>query len=59
MSVRYAKVLKLSNKEYNDKFTQALSQKLKETREEKQQELEGEPVFIPSGSLPVSRKNIS
>ena len=56
MSVRYGKVLKLSNKEYNDKFTQALSQKLKETREEKQQELEGEPVFIPSGSLPISRK---
>lgn len=48
MSVRYAKVLKLSNKEYNEKFTQTLSQKIKEAKEEKQQELEGEPIFIPS-----------
>lgn len=48
MTVRYAKVLKLSNKEYNEKFTQTLSQKIKEAKEERQQELEGEPVYVPS-----------
>ena len=48
MTIRYARVLKLSNKEYNENFTQSLSQKLKETKEAHKQALEGEPIYIPS-----------
>lgn len=56
MNSRYANVLKLSNKEYNDKFTQALSIKLKEAKEAKQQARDGEPVFIPTRHLSESHK---
>lgn len=44
----YARILKLSNKEYNEKFTQEMAIKRLEAKEAKQQKLEGEPVVIPS-----------
>jgi len=51
MHPRYASVLKLSNKEYNEKFTQEMSLKRKEAKEAKEQLAQGEPVVIPRGKL--------
>lgn len=56
MGIRYAKVLKLSNKEYNDNFTLEMSKRLREAKEAKKQFQEGEPVYIPRGPLSESHK---
>ena len=56
MDKRYANVLRLSNKEYNEKFTQEMSNRLKEAKEIKKQQQEGEPVYIPSGPLSEAHK---
>lgn len=56
MNPRYASVLKLSNKEYNEKFTSLLAIKLKEAKEAKIQQQEGEPVVIPRGELSEAHK---
>ncbi len=56
LNPRYAIVLKLSNKEYNEKFTEQMSIKRKEAHEAKQQLYEGEGVVIPSGSLSEAHK---
>lgn len=44
----YAKILKLSDPDYNERFTSAMSEKRTGMHQEKKQRLEGEPVFIPS-----------
>ena len=51
MNRRYASILKLSNKEYNEKFTAELAIKLIEANEARQQRAEGEAVIIPRGPL--------
>lgn len=56
MGIRYAKVLKLSNKEYNENFTLEMSNRLREAKEAKKQYQEGEPVYIPRGPLSESHK---
>lgn len=56
MDRHYARVLKLSNKEYNEKFTQEMSMKRIEAKEARQQKLEGEPVTIPSRELTEAHK---
>lgn len=56
MTQKYGNVLKLSNKEYNERFTSEMSIKLKEAKEAHQQHLEGEPVVIPRGELSSSHK---
>jgi len=56
MNSRYAQVLKLSNKKYNEEFTTQMSIKRKEAYEAKRQREEGEPVIIPSGSLSEAHK---
>ena len=56
MNNRYAKVLKLSDKEYNEHFSQVLSEKIKESKERRIQQADGEPVFIPSGKLSEEHK---
>ena len=56
MDRRYASVLKLSNKEYNDRFTQEMSNRLREAKEARRQQQEGEPVYIPRGPLSESHK---
>ena len=56
MNPRYANVLKLSNKEYNERFTSQLAIKLKEAHEAKIQKQEGEPVVIPRGELSEAHK---
>lgn len=56
MNHRYAEILKLSNKEYNEKFTSQMSIKLREAKEAKEQIAQGEPVIIPSGELSESHK---
>ncbi len=56
MDRHYARVLKLSNKEYNEKFTQEMSMKRIEAKEARQQKLEGEPVTIPSRELTQAHK---
>jgi len=60
MNSRYASVLKLSNKKYNEDFTNRMSERLREAKEFKKQQQEGEPVYIPRGPLSEShRKHIS
>lgn len=60
MSQQYAQVLKLSNKEYNDKFTQEMSIRLREAKEAREQRAQGEPVVIPRGELSEAhRQHIS
>lgn len=60
MTPHYANVLKLSNKEYNDKFSEQMSIKRKEAAEARLQKSEGEPVVIPRGPLTKAhRKHIS
>lgn len=60
MNPRYANVLKLSNKEYNEKFTTEMSIKRKEANEEKLQKAQGEAVVIPRGELsPAHKQHIS
>ncbi|MBQ4646104.1 MAG: hypothetical protein IJB79_02025 [Candidatus Gastranaerophilales bacterium] len=56
MDSRYASVLKLSNKQYNESFTSQMSIKLKEASEAKIQKQEGEAVIIPSGPLSEPHK---
>lgn len=56
MNRRYALVLKLSNKEYNEKFTSEMSIRLKEAKEAKLQKAQGEPVVIPRGELSEAHK---
>ncbi len=60
MNQRYANILKLSNKEYNEKFTAELAIKLIEAKEARQQRAEGEAVIIPRGPLSeLHKKHIS
>ena len=60
MNPRYAEVLKLSNKDYNDKFTSEMSLRLRQAKEAAQQYAEGEAVVIPRGELsPSHKKHIS
>lgn len=56
MDKKYAHVLKLSNKEYNERFCEEMSQKLKEAKESRLQKAQGEPVVIPRGPLSDSHK---
>lgn len=56
MNSRYAGVLKLSNKEYNEKFTAELAIKILEAKEAKIQKEEGEPIVIPRGPLSEAHK---
>ena len=56
MNKRYANVLKLSNKEYNESFTREMSIKIKEAKEAAIQRQEGEAVIIPRGPLSESHK---
>lgn len=56
MDPRYAQILKLSNKEYNEKFTSQMSIKLREAKEFKEQMAQGEAVTIPRGELSESHK---
>lgn len=56
MNRRYALVLKLSNKEYNEKFTSEMSIRLKEAKEAKIQKAQGEVVVIPRGELSEAHK---
>ena len=56
MNQHYAKVLKISNRDYNEKFTQEMSIKRAEAREAKIQLAEGEPVIIPSRTLSEAHK---
>ena len=56
MSIRYSKVLKLSDKDYNKKFTDTLSLKKRQALEAKVQLAEGEAVIIPSGKLSEAHK---
>ena len=56
MNRRYALVLKLSNKEYNEKFTSEMSIRLREAKEAKIQKAQGEPVVIPRGELSEAHK---
>lgn len=51
MNGHYASVLKLSDKEYNEHFTKILSEKLIEANQRRIQKQEGEPVYIPRGTL--------
>ena len=57
MTQKYGAVLKLSNKEYNEKFTSQMSIKLKEAKEAREQCAQGEPVIIPRGELSSSHKD--
>ena len=56
MKRNYAHVLKLSDKEYNEHFTKALSEKLIEAQQRRIQKQEGEPVYIPRGALTKEHK---
>lgn len=56
MNNRYALVLKLSNKEYNEKFTSEMSIRTKEAKEAKLQKAQGEAVVIPRGELSEAHK---
>ena len=56
MTPRYASILKLSNKEYNEKLAQEMSIKIKEANEAKLQKQEGEAVIIPKGPLSEAHK---
>lgn len=56
MNSRYAQILKLSNKEYNEQFTSQMSIKLREAKEAKEQMAQGEAVIIPRGELSQSHK---
>jgi len=56
MNSHYAHVLKFSNKEYNENFTSQMSIKLRESKEARQQALEGEAVVIPRGPLSEAHK---
>ncbi|MBQ8848116.1 MAG: hypothetical protein IJ003_04150 [Candidatus Gastranaerophilales bacterium] len=56
MTRQYAKVLKLSNKNYYEKYSQELSIKLKEAAEAKKQSQDGEPVIIPRGPLSAAHR---
>ena len=51
MNRKYANVLRLSNKKYNEDFTSQMSIKLKEAKEAKKQLAQGEAVVIPRGPL--------
>ena len=57
MSRHYAPVLKLSNKEYNERFTSEMGAKLQEARERRLQKEEGEPVYIPRGPMSQAQRN--
>ncbi len=60
MQRHYASVLKLSNKEYNERYTKEMSVRSREAKEEKQQRSEGEAVYIPTVEMtPERRKHIS
>ena len=56
MSTRYGAVLKLSDKEYNEKFTKILSEKIQEAKDRRCQQRTGEPVYIPQGPLSQAHK---
>ena len=56
MNSHYAGVLKLSNKEYNEKFTSEMSMKLLEAHEAREQRADGEPVIIPRKPLSEEHK---
>lgn len=56
MNNTYAHILKLSNKEYNEKLTSEMSLKRKEANEQRKQKEEGEPVYIPRGPLSEAHK---
>lgn len=56
MDRKYAVVLKLSDKEYNEKFSNTLSEKIKEANDRRIQQTEGEPVYIPRGPLSEAHK---
>ncbi len=56
MTKKYGAVLKLSNKEYNEKFTSEMSIRLKEAKEAQIQRAQGEPVIIPRGELSDAHK---
>ena len=56
MDNQYARMLKLSNREYNEKFTSELGQKIKDAKEMAQQKETGEPVFIPRRPLTEAHK---
>ena len=57
MNSRYARVLKLSNKDYNEKLSTKMSIKHREAIEVKKQKQEGEPVIIPRGPLPQAHRD--
>ena len=60
MNRKYARVLKLSNKKYNEDFTSQMSIKLREAKEAKKQLAQGEAVVIPRGPLSSAhREHIS
>lgn len=60
MNSRYAQILKLSNKQYNEDLYETILIKKKEARLAQEQLLEGEPVIIPRGPLSEAhRRHIS
>lgn len=52
----YGKILKLSDKEYNKRFSEYMSEKALEARDRKSQVEDGEPIYIPRGPLGESHK---
>lgn len=52
----YGKILKLSDKEYNKRFSEYMSEKAMEARDRKSQAEDGEPIYIPRGPLGESHK---
>lgn len=56
MTKRYGQVLKLSNRKYNEAFSEQMSIKRKEAQEERRQKADGEPVVIPRGPLSEAHK---
>ncbi len=56
----YAHVLKFSDKEYNERLTQKMTQSRMEARDRRELEKSGEPIYIPRGPLSeMHKKHIS
>lgn len=55
LSQQYAHVLKFSDKEYNERLTNVMSNSMKDAKERRAQN--GEPVFIPRGPLTKEHKD--
>ena len=56
MDRNYAHILKFSDKDYNERLTQQMTQKRMESMDRRVQKNEGEPVYIPRGPLSEAHK---